>query len=107
MNAPTVVLILVFPGGLLSYADWRGVRDIVQTLERLAKADGSRYLPCPRLVEMAQKNERYYCGCFFFVFSLILLSLSDSSLDVFKFLVSLGKACIAFVPNSNCPQSDQ
>jgi 3-hydroxyacyl-CoA dehydrogenase/enoyl-CoA hydratase/3-hydroxybutyryl-CoA epimerase len=47
-------------GGPLRYADDRGVRNIVQTLETLAKKIGSRFEPCAELRRRAETGEQFY-----------------------------------------------
>ena len=49
-----------FRGGLLSYADARGVGDVVQSLLKLEKAHGTRFTPCGKLVRMAQQQEKFF-----------------------------------------------
>src|SRR5438552_17346889 len=47
-------------GGPLRYADDRGARDIVKTLETLAQQIGSRFEPCAELRRRAESGEVFY-----------------------------------------------
>ena len=49
-----------FRGGLMRYAQNRGINDIVVTLHRLADAHGSRFEPCELLTRMAKNNENFF-----------------------------------------------
>lgn len=49
-----------FKGGLLRYADSRGISKIVDTLKEFEQKEGSRYAPCSYLIEMAEGNKRFY-----------------------------------------------
>jgi len=47
-------------GGLLNYADRRGIEDIVHRLRVLQATYGERYRPHPTLVSMASQAQRFY-----------------------------------------------
>jgi 3-hydroxyacyl-CoA dehydrogenase/enoyl-CoA hydratase/3-hydroxybutyryl-CoA epimerase len=47
-------------GGPLRYADDRGTRDIVDTLEYLARQHGRRFEPCTELRRRAESGELFY-----------------------------------------------
>lgn len=47
-------------GGPLSWIDRRGVANFVAELEALTKEHGDRYAPPAKLVEMAEKGERFF-----------------------------------------------
>lgn len=49
-----------FRGGLLAYADDRGLKQIVSRLEYFAKTLGPRFTPSPLLVKKAENNERFF-----------------------------------------------
>lgn len=49
-----------FRGGLLRYADQRGIANIVATLEALAKAHGARFTPTPPLQRLAREKKTFY-----------------------------------------------
>lgn len=49
-----------FRGGLLKYADRVGAKQIVETLERLAKQHGARFEPAPLLREQARTSGAFY-----------------------------------------------
>jgi 3-hydroxyacyl-CoA dehydrogenase/enoyl-CoA hydratase/3-hydroxybutyryl-CoA epimerase len=57
-----------FRGGLLRYADARGLRDVVASLRRLHEAPDvqsrksarDRFLPAPSLIAMAEAGETFY-----------------------------------------------
>jgi 3-hydroxyacyl-CoA dehydrogenase/enoyl-CoA hydratase/3-hydroxybutyryl-CoA epimerase len=49
-----------FRGGLLRYADQRGLDAVVERLEAFAQQYGDRFAPAPLLKEMAAKGERFY-----------------------------------------------
>lgn len=49
-----------FRGGVLSYADSIGVKEVVSGLRGLAARFGARLDPHPRLVEMAQRGEGFH-----------------------------------------------
>ncbi|MGH7455233.1 MAG: 3-hydroxyacyl-CoA dehydrogenase family protein, partial [bacterium] len=49
-----------FLGGLLRYADARGIENIVGKLETLAGKYGERFKPAERLMEMKQAREKFY-----------------------------------------------
>lgn len=51
-----------FRGGLLRYADQRGIQNVVVTLKRLEHSHGERFAPAPLLVSMAEKAETFYKG---------------------------------------------
>jgi 3-hydroxyacyl-CoA dehydrogenase/enoyl-CoA hydratase/3-hydroxybutyryl-CoA epimerase len=47
-------------GGPLRYADDRGCRDVVDTLENLARHHGRRFEPCAELRRRAESGELFY-----------------------------------------------
>ena len=49
-----------FRGGLLHYADDRGVSEIKQRLEELAIAFGDRFTPAPLLEKIVSNGGRFY-----------------------------------------------
>ncbi len=49
-----------FRGGLLAYADERGIKKIVVSLKNLANAYGERFVPSALLVDMAKNNTKFY-----------------------------------------------
>eukprot|EP00455_Lapot_gusevi_P041615 TRINITY_DN4847_c0_g2_i1.p1 TRINITY_DN4847_c0_g2~~TRINITY_DN4847_c0_g2_i1.p1 ORF type:complete len:763 (-),score=327.56 TRINITY_DN4847_c0_g2_i1:334-2622(-) len=49
-----------FTGGLLNYADQRGLRPIVERLAQLEKTCGFRFAPHPLLQKMAANNEKFF-----------------------------------------------
>eukprot|EP00992_Anisonema_acinus_P008173 TRINITY_DN4249_c0_g1_i1.p1 TRINITY_DN4249_c0_g1~~TRINITY_DN4249_c0_g1_i1.p1 ORF type:complete len:772 (-),score=226.59 TRINITY_DN4249_c0_g1_i1:118-2433(-) len=49
-----------FRGGLCSYADNRGIGNIVEALKTLASKYGPRFEPSPMLVEMAKKGQLFF-----------------------------------------------
>ncbi len=49
-----------FRGGLLAYADERGIKDIVARLKDLANAYGERFVPSELLVKMAKEGSTFY-----------------------------------------------
>jgi len=49
-----------FRGGICRYADQRGIKQVVQRLEELAKLYGQRFEPCPYLVSLATNNTSFY-----------------------------------------------
>lgn len=49
-----------FRGGLLRYADDLGITYVVDHLEQFKQKYGSRFTPCPLLVEMKQSNKKFY-----------------------------------------------
>lgn len=49
-----------FRGGLLAYADERGINNIVARLKDLANAYGERFVPSKLLVEMAKDDTKFY-----------------------------------------------
>ena len=49
-----------FRGGLLRYADDRGIKDIVEKLEGFAKQYGERFAPPKSLIEMAGSGKGFY-----------------------------------------------
>jgi len=49
-----------FRGGLLRYADARGIDNIVGKLETLAGKYGERFKPAERLIEMKQSGKKFY-----------------------------------------------
>lgn len=49
-----------FRGGLLRYADHRGAKEIVGTLEELKEKFGERFAPAPLLKELAKKGKGFY-----------------------------------------------
>ncbi len=51
--------LLPHAGGILKYADSRGIKTLVANLENLALVDPD-YAPCPLLVQMADRNESFY-----------------------------------------------
>ncbi len=51
-----------FRGGLLRYADERGLSEVVWRLESLKGAAGERFKPCELLQTMAAQEKRFYAG---------------------------------------------
>ncbi|MEN8147211.1 MAG: 3-hydroxyacyl-CoA dehydrogenase NAD-binding domain-containing protein [Campylobacterota bacterium] len=49
-----------FRGGLLAYADERGIKDIVARLKDLANAYGERFVPSKLLDKMAKEDSTFY-----------------------------------------------
>mmetsp|Transcript_4876 Transcript_4876/g.7217 ORF Transcript_4876/g.7217 Transcript_4876/m.7217 type:complete len:759 (+) Transcript_4876:34-2310(+) len=49
-----------FRGGLLAYADQRGIPEVVSRLQRLEKKHGSRFAVAPTLLKMAEKNKKFF-----------------------------------------------
>lgn len=49
-----------FRGGLLRYADSRGIQTIVDKLREFEQKQGSRYTPCDYLIEMAESKKTFY-----------------------------------------------
>jgi len=49
-----------FRGGLLAYADERGIQSIVARLKDLANAYGERFVPSKLLVKMAKNETKFY-----------------------------------------------
>jgi 3-hydroxyacyl-CoA dehydrogenase len=49
-----------FTGGLLSYADFRGVKSIVDRLLVLTRTAGTRFQPHPLLIDMSKRNARFF-----------------------------------------------
>jgi 3-hydroxyacyl-CoA dehydrogenase/enoyl-CoA hydratase/3-hydroxybutyryl-CoA epimerase len=49
-----------FRGGLLSYADQRGLKIVVKKLQELQNTYGDRFAPCELLLRMAQNDERFF-----------------------------------------------
>eukprot|EP00761_Pharyngomonas_kirbyi_P012719 gb/GECH01012746.1/.p1 GENE.gb/GECH01012746.1/~~gb/GECH01012746.1/.p1 ORF type:complete len:758 (+),score=192.27 gb/GECH01012746.1/:1-2274(+) len=49
-----------FRGGLLNYADDRGIGNVVNRLHQLESSFGSRFRPCPLLARMAQNKELFF-----------------------------------------------
>ncbi len=49
-----------FRGGLVRYADTRGIAAVVATLETLSSEKGARFEPAPLLVECAKSNRTLY-----------------------------------------------
>lgn len=49
-----------FRGGLLRYADSRGIDTIVGSLQKFKTKYGSRFEPSPLLLEMARGNKKFY-----------------------------------------------
>ncbi|EPY30095.1 multifunctional fatty acid oxidation complex subunit alpha [Angomonas deanei] len=49
-----------FRGGLLQYADHRGVDNIVKRLKELQAANGDHFQPCPLLEKMAAEKKRFF-----------------------------------------------
>eukprot|EP01027_Heterolobosea_sp_BB2_P012190 GEZU01017684.1.p1 GENE.GEZU01017684.1~~GEZU01017684.1.p1 ORF type:complete len:761 (-),score=255.57 GEZU01017684.1:173-2455(-) len=49
-----------FRGGLLAYADSRGIKNIVDRLNQLTNQLGPRFKPANLLVEMARDNKRFF-----------------------------------------------
>ena len=51
-----------FRGGLLKYADDKGLQDIMQNLLFLTKQYDKRFDPVPMICELARKNKTFYGG---------------------------------------------
>jgi 3-hydroxyacyl-CoA dehydrogenase/enoyl-CoA hydratase/3-hydroxybutyryl-CoA epimerase len=49
-----------FRGGLLYFADNRGIQNIANSLTSLAAKYGERFMPCDKLLQMAAKGERFF-----------------------------------------------
>jgi len=49
-----------FRGGLLKYADERGLGDIVHRLNHLAQTVDQRFKPCDYLIKKSQENQSFY-----------------------------------------------
>lgn len=49
-----------FLGGPFRYMDRLGIRQVVNTLERLMQSRGERFTPCDRLCQMADSRETFY-----------------------------------------------
>ncbi len=49
-----------FRGGVLKYADNRGLKDIVSRLQEFNKEYGDRFIVSKLLIDMAQKNNKFY-----------------------------------------------
>jgi 3-hydroxyacyl-CoA dehydrogenase/enoyl-CoA hydratase/3-hydroxybutyryl-CoA epimerase len=49
-----------FRGGILAYADERGIKDVVAKLDELADAYGERFRPSELLVSMEKEKRRFY-----------------------------------------------
>ena len=49
-----------FRGGLLKYADSRGIDNIVQTLAKLEKKHGKRFTPAKSLLRMVKEKKNFY-----------------------------------------------
>jgi 3-hydroxyacyl-CoA dehydrogenase/enoyl-CoA hydratase/3-hydroxybutyryl-CoA epimerase len=49
-----------FRGGLLRYADQRGVDRVADTLDELSKRHGERVVPCDLLVRMREEGKQFY-----------------------------------------------
>ncbi|MEE8589379.1 MAG: 3-hydroxyacyl-CoA dehydrogenase NAD-binding domain-containing protein [Sulfurimonadaceae bacterium] len=49
-----------FRGGLLAYADERGIKGVVAKLKDLANAYGERFIPSDLLLEMAKNDTKFY-----------------------------------------------
>lgn len=49
-----------FEGGILRYADSKGIRSLCDKLELLAQVEGSRYKPCDLLRKKASDREKFY-----------------------------------------------
>lgn len=49
-----------FRGGVLKYADSRGINTVVDSLNRFAEKYGERFKPCNLLVTMAKNNQKFY-----------------------------------------------
>lgn len=49
-----------FRGGVLRYADARGIKEIVAKLKELNKKHGARFKPSQLLLDMAQHNQKFY-----------------------------------------------
>jgi 3-hydroxyacyl-CoA dehydrogenase/enoyl-CoA hydratase/3-hydroxybutyryl-CoA epimerase len=49
-----------FRGGLLRYADSRGIDDVVNRLQELEKDLGKRFEVSPLLLKMAKSGEKFY-----------------------------------------------
>jgi len=67
VDAPTLDLALiygigfpVFQGGLLKYADKRGITRIVEQLTELHLLWGERFKPARLLIKMAENNQNFY-----------------------------------------------
>lgn len=52
-----------FRGGILSYADSRGAKDILQTLEGFAAKYGPRFMPADGIKRRAERNLGFGVGC--------------------------------------------
>lgn len=49
-----------FRGGLLAYADDRGIKNIISKLKLLSGTHGKRFEPCPLLEKMAKENLKFF-----------------------------------------------
>lgn len=49
-----------FRGGVLRYADQKGLREVVARLQELEKEYGERFAPCNLLVEKSKRNESFF-----------------------------------------------
>ncbi|KIA78544.1 hypothetical protein DB43_DU00110 [Parachlamydia acanthamoebae] len=49
-----------FRGGLLRYADSRGIQTVVDRLKEFEQKEGARFSPCELLLEMAKENRNFY-----------------------------------------------
>jgi 3-hydroxyacyl-CoA dehydrogenase/enoyl-CoA hydratase/3-hydroxybutyryl-CoA epimerase len=49
-----------FRGGLIKYADDRGLGDIVHRLNHLAQTVDQRFKPCGYLINKSQENQSFY-----------------------------------------------
>ena len=49
-----------FTGGLLKYADNRGIDNVCDKLNQLAALYGERFLPAEQLTEKAKNNGKFY-----------------------------------------------
>jgi 3-hydroxyacyl-CoA dehydrogenase/enoyl-CoA hydratase/3-hydroxybutyryl-CoA epimerase len=48
-----------FRGGLMAFADSRGLKEIAETLEKLASSIGSRFTPSPYLLELVRGGKNF------------------------------------------------
>jgi 3-hydroxyacyl-CoA dehydrogenase/enoyl-CoA hydratase/3-hydroxybutyryl-CoA epimerase len=51
-----------YRGGVLSYADDRGIEKVVSLLQSYEKLHGIRFSPCQKLVEMAKSGQTFYAS---------------------------------------------
>ncbi|MDT8316843.1 MAG: 3-hydroxyacyl-CoA dehydrogenase NAD-binding domain-containing protein [bacterium] len=49
-----------FRGGLLKYADWRGLKEIEERLNQLKEKYGDRFKPAPLIHKMAKEGKTFY-----------------------------------------------